>query len=100
MKTTIEIANTIISQLGGHKFFVMTGAKSPIALDSGLQVNLPRNKTGGNKLRVTLTAEDLYDVEFFSVRGAKVASKASADGLSVEQMRAFFESETGFYLTF
>ncbi|EGU37805.1 hypothetical protein VII00023_03443, partial [Vibrio ichthyoenteri ATCC 700023] len=26
----LQVANTILAQLGGHRFFIMTGAKQPI----------------------------------------------------------------------
>ena len=44
------IANTILQQLGGNGFTVMTGSRNYINLGNGLQMSLARNKTSANRL--------------------------------------------------
>ena len=39
------IAKTILEQMGGRRFAVMTGSKDFIGLRNGLQMSLARNKT-------------------------------------------------------
>ena len=46
------IANTILQQLGGHGFTVMTGSRNYINLGNGLQMSLARNKTSANRLKI------------------------------------------------
>lgn len=48
------IANTILQQLGGHGFTVMTGSRNYINLGNGLQMSLARNKTSANRLKIIL----------------------------------------------
>ena len=57
------IANTILQQLGGHGFTVMTGSRNYINLGNGLQMSLARNKTSANRLDIIYDAgADLYNV--------------------------------------
>ncbi|MGI9949502.1 hypothetical protein [Vibrio hyugaensis] len=37
----LRIANTILAQLGGNRFIVMTGAKQFVAIEQGLMFTLP-----------------------------------------------------------
>lgn len=62
----MEIANEIFRQLGGNRFMAMTGAKNFMAIDNGLQFQLPARfaKNGINVVRITLNDLDLYDVEY------------------------------------
>jgi hypothetical protein len=65
----MAIANTILAQLGGNKFKVMTGAHSLVAIDKGLMLAFKGCKKV-NKLRITLTPADLYLVEFIKMPSA------------------------------
>lgn len=48
------VANTILQQLGGHGFAVMTGSRNFISLGNGLQMSLARNRTSANRLKIIL----------------------------------------------
>ena len=61
----MEIARTIIEQLGGNRFIAMTGSKDFVSDGNTLHMTLSRNKSGANRLDITLTADDLYDMRFF-----------------------------------
>lgn len=97
-----EIANTILAQLGGGRFLMITGSKQPVAVPNGLRVRLAKNKTRANLLTITLTADDLYDVEFkyFAV-GAKITDVVVAkhEGIFCDQLQDIFEEVTGLYTT-
>ena len=54
------IANTILQQLGGHGFTVMTGSRNYINLGNGLQMSLARNKTSANRLKIILDEDTGY----------------------------------------
>lgn len=92
----MKVAETILATLGGRKFMAMTGAKNFIGSDTMLMFALPKGaKDGINKCRVTLTPEDLYDVEFFTIKGGKVIDRGSVSGVYGEDLRGVFESRTG-----
>ena len=93
----IEIANTIISQLGGNKFKVMTGAKDIFALESGVSFKVPATMTKNriNYIRVWLNSMDLYDVEFWSYRGMSGRKVAEHNGIYDDMLQDIFTTETG-----
>ena len=98
----MQTAQTIINQLGGHKFVVMTGAKEIYATQSGVQFKVS-GKDGINFVKVDLTSADLYDVTYarktFSRKTLTASNvvKASSNGLYFDMIRADFESKTGLY---
>ena len=99
----MQIAQTILSQLGGNKFKVMTGAKDFFSINegSGLQFKLPSNfaKNKANTVRIVLNGNDLYDVEFGTVRGMSYKVKSTHDDVCGDMLVELFESETGMYTT-
>lgn len=60
----MEIANTILNQLGGNQFLAMTGCKNLLGFENGLQMRIPRNGSKANFLKITLQADDIYKMEF------------------------------------
>ena len=67
MSTDRRVAETILSQLGGNRFRVMTGAKNFAATDNSLRMRIGRNKTNANYMEVSLNMLDLYDITFAKV---------------------------------
>ena len=59
-----EIANTILSQFGGHKFVVMTGAKNMVAIENGIRFNIGQNGSKANMVKVILNGDDTYTMQF------------------------------------
>lgn len=59
-----EIANTILSQFGGHKFTVMTGAKNFVAIENGIRFNIGKNGSRANMVKVILNGDDTYTMSF------------------------------------
>ena len=64
----MTIAATILAQLGNAKFIAMTGAKNFMGFGNGLSMQLPRNASKANRLKITLDATDTYTVEFRVMR--------------------------------
>jgi len=63
----IQIANTIISQLGGYgKLKAMIGINGQCALNSGLQFNF-KGSRDMNKCTIELNDMDTYDVKFYKI---------------------------------
>ncbi len=98
-KEKMAIANTILQQLGGHKFVVMTGAKDILALDSGLRFRLPGGggfcKHGINLVRVELEPNDLYSMAFFKCSKRGNEKIAGYSCIYNEDLRRTFTAETG-----
>ena len=92
-----EIAKIILAQLGGNKFRVMTGAKSFVATDSGLGFRLPSRfaKNGINVVKITLTPDDLYNMQFAKLIGSKFKVISEVEGLCWEDLRCQFTAATG-----
>lgn len=65
----LQIAQTILAQLGGRRFISMTGARNLIGGDNYLMFNLPAGfaKEGINKIRITLDWTDTYIFEALKV---------------------------------
>lgn len=97
----MNVAQTILEQLGGNRFIAMTGAKLFINLNDpgtrgGLQFNIGRGATNGaNRVVITLNAADLYDVRFYSVRALKFKPLQSFSGVYADKLRAVFTQATG-----
>ena len=63
----MTVAKTILEQLGGNKFRVMTGAKNFMGFTDGLVMKIGRNSSNSNYLKITLNSMDTYDMEFAKV---------------------------------
>ena len=93
--TDKTVANTILQQLGGNKFIVMTGAKGFITGGSDLGFRIGRNSSGFNFIRIVLNAMDTYDVEFIRIRKFEVAETKKVDGLYCDDLQRVFTETTG-----
>ena len=90
-----QIAATILTQLGGNKFVAMTGSKNFVAGENLLGMKLPRNNSGANYLRITLNSLDLYLMEFLSIRGVSIKTKATFENVYSDKLQENFTSATG-----
>lgn len=90
------IAQTILAQLGGGRFVAMTGARDLVASPQALQFGIGRGAANkANKVRVTLTDADLYDVEFYSLRGVNLREVGRVEGVYADNLRRVFTEQTG-----
>jgi len=104
-----QIALMISVQLG-ERFPFFTGSKEFKAIltdargnqvEGGLRMNLQTNKTKANRLEILLTAEDLYDMHFYSTwmdnaKGERVVTtKELIRGINNLQLTQLFEDVTG-----
>ena len=109
--TNKEIATTILEQLGGRKFVVMTGSSQFIAFDNGLTMKLTKNISKANRMTVTLNEMDLYDIKFEKVVAPRMNKKdytfstgstkmiAEFKDVYADQLRDIFTETTGMYCT-
>jgi hypothetical protein len=95
----MTVANTILQQLGGGGFKMMTGAKSFIGGDNYLVFRLPGGggftKRGINVVKIELTPADTYTVTFSKLRGVKLAEIATHEDVYADNLRTVFSLETG-----
>ena len=100
----LTTANTILDQLGGRRFQVMTGAKHFVGTDNSLTFRLPgtrnfvRDKI--NAVRVTLNDLDLYDVDYMRVYGTKCRTVNRSAGIYADMLRDNFTRITGLDTSF
>jgi len=92
------VAKTILSQMGGNRLAVMTGAKNFAGTENSLSFRFP-NRRGPNFCRVTLTAMDDYTVEFIRIRKRKgipeMKTTAKYEGIYADQLQDIFTEATG-----
>ncbi len=91
----VQVAETILAQLGGSRFCAMTGAKNFVAIENGVTFKIGRNDAGVTHVKITLNALDTYDVKYLRVWGAKITEKGFASGIYYDQLRGSFEVQTG-----
>jgi len=118
MTNTIQqaIAETILSQLGGKKFIVMTGSKNFSSLNAqeaqpaNIEHNLPMTtaRIGGlvfklgrfngvkiTHVRISLNVMDTYDVEFLQIRKFSVKCLKVVNDVYCDQLQEVFRDVTG-----
>lgn len=92
----VEIANTIMQQIGGNKFKVMVGARSIYATDTGVQFQIGRGARQSIKLvKIDLTPMDEYEMRFFKVYGGKATEVEVREMLHAEDLENVFAEVTG-----
>ena len=88
------IANTILQQLGGHGFTVMTGGRNYINLGNGLQMSLARNKTSANRLKIILDEDTDTYTKYADIKVKKIAKY---EGVYFDMLQQIFTDVTGLY---
>lgn len=95
----MEIANTILHQLGGNKFTVMTGSKNYRGNSNSLTMDLTKNKLSAKYLTITLNGDDTYTMLFQSMRKFEIKTKAEIKGVYCDMLQSIFTQQTGLYTT-
>ena len=101
-KVNKQIAETILSQLGGNRFALMTGAKNFGYINNSLRFDLPRNAAKNKASRVTITldnATDSYTVKFEKVNIRKLCVELikQVDMVYCNMLEEVFTQNTGLY---
>jgi len=97
-----QVAATILQQLGGRQFIAMTGAHSFVASPKGMSCKLRSNMSKAGVLRITLNGNDLYKMEFVTLRGKTTFGKVlfEYDDVYCDDLQDFFTQVTGMYTRF
>ena len=96
--SNLKVAETILSQLGGNKFRMMTGAKNLAGDENSLSMRIGRNSSNSNYLKITLNAMDTYDMKFSRVspKGGE-RSVIEYNGVFNDMLDDMFTAHTGMY---
>jgi hypothetical protein len=97
---TLQVANTILEQLGGNQFVRMTGAHHLLGDETSLRLTLhPHSAHNGiTRVVITLTPADTYTVQFWSIRkGFTPRLVAEHDDVYFDMLQDIFEQATGLY---
>ena len=97
MATDMTVAKTILEQLGGRRFIVMTGSKNFVGSNDSLSFKVGSNGSKVTHVRVTLTPADLYTVVFMNVRKFEVKELSKHEDVYNDQLQEIFTRETGMY---
>lgn len=92
-----QIAQTILNQLGGNKFKVMTGSHSFGISDCGLHFKIRKNNTKASVVQIDLdVSKDLYTMIFSSFTMAKgLETVAHFEEVYAEDLQTVFKEFTG-----
>ncbi len=93
-----EAAMTIVQQLGGKQFVVMTGARN-IVFDSTASTPNVSLKFMGSKIathvKIELDVMDTYTVTFYKIRGAAIKTVKEWKGVYNDMLQGIFTETTG-----
>jgi len=88
----MEIAKTILNQLGGNKFAFATGSKNFVSDNKSLTFKLSMNRSKGRYMKITLNGNDLYDIKVLNLKGKVIVEK---NDICVENLQYTFTEITG-----
>ena len=98
MASDLTVARTIVEQLGGRQFMIMTGVKDFLGSPNGVSFRIPPCdyvKDGINYCRIELSPMDTYIVEFGRVWGKSVKRIARFEDIYAENLQDTFTETTG-----
>jgi len=97
--TSQQIAQTILSQLGGSLFVAMTGARDLLQLEAGLRCRMGRGALCSH-LQIDIDlATDTYTVSTYKIRGLNCRELARVEHVYADALRGTVEQLTGFFLS-
>jgi len=94
----MRVAKTILEQLGGNKFRMMTGAKNLVGEEDSLSMRIGRNSSNSNYLKITLNSMDTYDMKFCKLtRKFEMKSVSEYNNIYNDMLADQFTAHTGMY---
>ena len=87
------IARTILEQIGGKRFAVMTGSRDFVDMGNRLRMSLARNKTSANRLDIRKT----FSKKTFESKAMDVEVH---EGIFFDMLEEVFTQVTGLYTHF
>ena len=100
---TNVVADTIIQQLGGRNFVIMTGAKVVAHDGPTTVIRFPKSRNSDgewiNRVAITLESDDTYTLKFGLVRSLEYKESKVATGVMAENLARVSDSSTGLRTT-
>lgn len=100
------VAKTILEQLGGPRFVVITGANTLTGHKDGLGMRVNGKIAAGkiaagkvNYVKITLDPSDTYTVESSYVRGTTITPRYKVSDIYCDSLQDAFEAATGLFVT-
>lgn len=105
----MNTATTILQQLGGNKFVVMTGSKNFLYAEKSetvnnewLRMDLTTNKAKCNRLKITLNDDDTYTMKFYkqvikNYVDVVISNEQTFEGVYCDMLQEIFTQVTGLY---
>ena len=92
----MSVAEEILRQLGGRRFIAMTGAKNFLKDEKNnwMSFRIGRNASKANYVKITLTPDDLYTMEFIRCTSPRLNHKT---GVFTEGKRTVLEKREGLW---
>ena len=90
-----EVAYTILDQMGGNMFRVMTGCKRWSICPGGASFMIGRNCKMVNCVKVVLCPDDTYTMSFLKIGSKGIKTLATVEDVYCNQLQAFFTKHTG-----
>lgn len=89
----------MLQQLGGNRFVAMTGANTMTHYDKdqSLTFKIMKNAKKVTHVKISLNANDLYNVQFLNIRGMNMKTVYETTDVYAENLRELFETQTGLY---
>lgn len=96
------IAKTILAQLGGKPFIIMSGAKDLFATENGLLFTVPREygDMDIDKVFITLECDDTYTMHLIQIIDGKDTEVKKVDEVYCDMLVDVFTTETGIVTEF
>lgn len=91
----MKVSETILKQLGGNRFVVMTGAKNFSTSGTNLSFKVGKNAGKVPHINIKLDDNDTYTVTFSNIRGTSIKTIKECDGVYCDMLRDVFEETTG-----
>jgi len=91
----MNVAKTILAQLGGNRFIAMTGASNLAAGNNTLSFKVGKNDGKVTHVSVKLDESDTYTVQFFNIRGVNMKTLREDSMVYADSLRGLFENVTG-----
>lgn len=95
----MNVATTIIQQIGGNKAIAMMGAKNLGYTEKSLQFQIGKNSGGITHIIIELNGLDLYNVEFVKMRNLNRNTVKLSENVFASDLKKLIETTTGMYLS-
>jgi hypothetical protein len=93
----MQVAQTILSQLGGSRFVAMTGAKNLVAGHNSLSMHIGQNAKKVTHVRIRLDPSDTYTVEFVRISKSNFKVLTTVSDVYCDMLQEIFTQHTGLH---